>query len=63
LIGGNRDEFRLGEKLASIALGVLKPVLPRRLRINPATKIAEALVEAAVVPRPGIHVVTSVELA
>lgn len=63
LIGGKRDEFRLGEKLASVALGILEPVLPRRLRINPATNIAQALVEAAVVPRPGVHVVTSAELA
>lgn len=63
LIGGKRDEFRLGEKLASVALGILKPVLPRSLRINPAMKIAAALVEAAVVPRPGTHVVTSAELA
>ncbi|WP_445500562.1 NAD-dependent dehydratase [Microvirga sp. G4-2] len=63
LIGGKRDELRLAERLASVALGIMKPVLPRRLRINPATKIAEVLVEAAVVPRPGTHVVTSAELA
>lgn len=59
LIGGERQEHRLVERFASRVLGTLGPVLPRALRINPAERIAEALVEAAVIGRPGRHVVTS----
>ncbi len=59
LIGGERAEVRRGERLALKVLGVLGPVLPRAWRINPATEIAKALVEAALAPQPGQHVVAS----
>lgn len=59
LIGGERNEVRRGERLALQVLGVLGPVLPRAWRINPATEIARALVEAALAPQPGEHVVAS----
>lgn len=59
LIGGERTEVRRGERLALKVLGVLGPVLPRAWRINPATEIAKALVEAALAPQPGQHVVAS----
>ncbi|MHC1653307.1 NAD(P)H-binding protein [Stenotrophomonas maltophilia] len=59
LIGGERSEVRRGERFALTVLGVLGPVLPRAWRINPATEIARALVEAALVPQPGEHVVAS----
>lgn len=58
-IGGDRDEFRAGERVAMAVLGVLGPVLPRRWRINPATRIAQQLLAAAIAPAPGIHVVAS----
>lgn len=63
LIGGERAEFRLGERVAAVVLGVLGPLLPRRWRINPAPRIAEALVEAAVHAAPGVHVVPAEQLA
>ena len=44
-------------------LGVLGPVLPRAWRINPAGNIAAALVEAALVPTPGVRIVGSADLA
>ena len=59
LIGGEREEFRAGERAAMVLLGALHPVLPRRWRINPADRIAQAMVDAAVEARPGVHVVAS----
>lgn len=62
LIGGEREETRPAERAASVVLGALGPILPRGWRINPAPKIAGALVEAAVSARPGVHVVSSRDL-
>ncbi|MBT2767921.1 NAD(P)H-binding protein [Stenotrophomonas sp. ISL-67] len=62
LIGGERSERRTGEHLASLVLGALGPVLPRAWRINPSERIAAAMVEAALAPRPGAHVVASTDL-
>ena len=62
LIGGDRAEFRLGERIASVALTALGPILPRRLRIDPAGNIARALLEAAIGGRPGVHVVGAADL-
>ena len=50
------------EREASLALGLLNPLLPRGLRINPAERIAHALVDAAVTAHPGTHLVGSAEL-
>jgi uncharacterized protein YbjT (DUF2867 family) len=62
LLGGKRDETRPAEQMASMILGALHSILPRRLRINPAEQIAEALIDAAVAAQPGTHVVGSAEL-
>jgi len=59
LIGGERNEFRLGEKIGSLVLTALGPVLPRVWRINPAERIARAMLDAAIQRKPGIHVVSS----
>lgn len=59
LIGGQRDEFRAGERAALLTLGVLGPLLPRRWRINPAERIARHLLDAALAAAPGLHVITS----
>ncbi len=63
LIGGKRSEKRTGESVAAVVLGALGPLLPRAWRINPASRIAAALAEAALCARPGIHSVSSAELA
>jgi len=63
LIGGDRDEFRPGERVATVVLRALHPLLPRRWRINPAQRIAQCLIDAAVHAAPGTHVVGSDELA
>lgn len=62
LIGGDRTEVRRGERFALTVLGALAPMLPRAWRINPAPVIAAALVEAALAPQPGEHVVPSSSL-
>src|SRR3954447_24101872 len=40
LIGGKRKEVRPAEEVASVVLTLLRPILPRRFRINPAATIA-----------------------
>ena len=62
LIGGEREEQRPGEQALQRVLSVLGPLLPRAWRINPASHIARALLEAALTPQPGVQVVTSAEL-
>ncbi|AXK65068.1 NAD(P)H-binding protein [Burkholderia sp. IDO3] len=59
LIGGSRDEFRFGERLFVLALSIAGPVLPMKWRVNPASRIARALLDAALDARPGVHVVAS----
>jgi len=63
LIGGERSEKRRGERAMTVVLGALGPVLPRAWRINPASRIAAVLVEAALQAPPGRHMVSSAELA
>lgn len=62
IIGGERAESRPAEALGLKVAGLLGPVLPRGLRISPAEAIAEALVEGALAPRPGTHIVDSAAL-
>lgn len=62
LIGGERQESRPAERAALVLLGILGPVLPRAWRINPAGRIAAAMIEAAIAAKPGRHVVSSAEL-
>ncbi|MBB6599275.1 NAD-dependent dehydratase [Luteimonas sp. MC1825] len=63
LIGGERNEVRVGERAMAAVLRIAAPVLPPRLRINPATNIASAMLEAAVAAAAGTHVISSAELA
>jgi uncharacterized protein YbjT (DUF2867 family) len=62
LIGGEREERRTGEHIASLVLGALGPILPPRYRINPAERIAAAMVSAALAPARGEHSVEAAEL-
>lgn len=59
LIGGHREESRTGEKVGSAVLTVLGPVLPRAWRINPAERIAAAMLDAAIRRKSGVHVISS----
>lgn len=59
IISGHRNEFRLGERVMLGALRVAAPLLPRRWRPNPASKIAKALLDAALLPQPGVSVIAA----
>ena len=63
LIGGTREEVRRSERTAAFVIGFLHPILPRRLRINPAGTIARAMLEAAITAPQGQHLITSDRLA
>ncbi|WP_407274909.1 hypothetical protein V6C39_05840 [Dickeya ananatis] len=62
LIGGERHARRPGEWAAQQVLRVLHPVLPRALHINPAQRIADALLDAALNPVAGVRTVSSEHL-
>ena len=63
LLGGERWESRTAERLFSVLLGALGPVLPPRLRISPAEAVARILLEGAVAGPIGAHIVAAGQLA
>jgi uncharacterized protein YbjT (DUF2867 family) len=63
VIGGEREESRPAEFVALRVLRALGPLLPRRYRISPAERIADALLTAAIDARPGQHLIGAAELA
>jgi uncharacterized protein YbjT (DUF2867 family) len=63
LLGGERAEFRRGERFAAAILGALAPVLPRRLRISPAERVARVLLEGVVAGAAGTQLVDAGQLA
>lgn len=63
VIGGARQEFRLGERLMVAVLGIAGPLLPTRWRLNPAANIAKALLDAALAPQHGVHIVRAEQMA
>ncbi|MDB5513157.1 MAG: putative nucleoside-diphosphate-sugar epimerase [Enterovirga sp.] len=46
LIGGEREDIRIGEIVGQQVLRMLGRLVPRRFRLNPTETIAKALVEA-----------------
>lgn len=63
LIDGERTRPRAGEGRALAVSRVLRPLLPMKWRPSRATEIADALVDAALHPVPGRHVVEAAALA
>jgi uncharacterized protein YbjT (DUF2867 family) len=55
LIGGQRDEPRLGEGIARGLMSMLAPILPKKFHVNPAATIAAASLSAATTAAPGLH--------
>jgi len=55
IIEGERDEVRLAESVALKLSHFLAPILPKRFHINPASKIAQVLVDSVVTAVPGCH--------
>lgn len=62
LLGGEREQRRTGERLASFVLRTLEPLLPLRHRIVPADAVAATLLRAALEAPPGRHVITSEQM-
>lgn len=62
LLGGQRTEFRLGERIASLVLRLARPIIPRRYREVPAERVARALLEAALNSVVGVHILESEQL-
>jgi uncharacterized protein YbjT (DUF2867 family) len=55
IIGGQRDDLRLGESVVLRLSKVLGPILPKKFRINPAANIAGALIDSVIAALPGCH--------
>jgi uncharacterized protein YbjT (DUF2867 family) len=55
IIGGNREDSRFAEGVALALSRILAPILPKKFHVNPAAKIAGALVDSIVAPEPGCH--------
>jgi uncharacterized protein YbjT (DUF2867 family) len=63
LLGGQRMQRRTLEGLGQAVVGALAPVVPRRYRVVPAEAVARTLLEAALSPRPGVHVIENEAIA
>lgn len=59
VISGPRDELRLGERALVVFLGLAGRLLPVRWQLNPASRIAQVLLESALEHKPGVHIITS----
>ena len=59
LIGGERQEARLGEQIGVTVSQWLRPLLPARYRVVPAERIAHHLLQAALTGAPGCTVLSS----
>ena len=53
LIGGDRNEVRRAEGAGLTLARLLAPILPKKFHVNPADVIAAALLNAAIVAKPG----------
>ena len=62
MIAGVRREHRAAEGVALAVSRILAPILPRKFRVNPASKIAAALLHSILEPQPGKHWVYSEEM-
>jgi uncharacterized protein YbjT (DUF2867 family) len=59
---GKREQHRAWEERTLRAFHAIRPILPRHYRVVPADKIARALLEAAIMAPPGVHIVESEKL-
>lgn len=62
LIGGERERRRLREHVGMRLLQALAPIVPRRWRIVPAPRIAQALLQSALAMTPGCAVISPEQL-
>ncbi len=55
LIGGERDEPRFMESIAVRLMSIFAPILPKKIHVNPASKIAASILDAVTTAKPGRH--------
>jgi uncharacterized protein YbjT (DUF2867 family) len=55
IIGGKREESRFAEGVALGLARALAPILPKKFHVDPASKIAEVLVDSIIAAEPGCH--------
>ncbi len=61
-LGGERDERRT---LETVGLGLIKalgPLVPKNVRVIPATRVAHSLIEHSLAAKPGVQVLESRDL-
>lgn len=63
VLGGKREEFRLGERAALAVLGAADFLLPRRFRVSPADIVANVLLEAAITAPAGVRIIEADSLS
>jgi hypothetical protein len=61
VLDGHRE--RGGERMANIIFEILAPVLPRQLRVSPASGVAALLLDGAIAAPPGVHIKTNEDMA
>jgi len=59
MIGGDRQEFRLAERVGLFVMRLLAPLIPKRHRIVDAERIAHSLLQSALTAEPGVHIIES----
>lgn len=59
LIDAKRNESRLGEEIGLVAMGLFKPLVPKRYRAVKPEAIARALLEGVLAGKPGEEIVES----
>lgn len=59
LIGGDRKESRPGEYFAKCITKALQPILPKKFHLNEPKIIAAKMLEAALLAKPGVHILSS----
>ena len=62
LIGGERNEARAAEGAVLALLRFFAPILPKKLRVNPADAIAAKLLDAVIVAKLGCRWINSQEM-
>lgn len=55
IIGGKREDSRFAEGIAVALSRGLAPILPKKFHVNPAAKIAAALLDSIIAAEPGCH--------
>lgn len=59
LLAGQRSEFRVGERVALLAMHLARPLIPAKYRAVSAAAVAAAMLDRAKHPQQGVHILES----